>query len=158
MLVLCSHILDAVIAFAALLLWNDHITLVTALRDKLTGSFVLSKVLLIQLFLAAKVCALDSRIFAIKHVALQVEIADDLLAAFFRVLTAGFDHGELLLQERVRVYQVERSRAAIRTDNVVFPLDQLREVVIDALFAEAFAALVALAWIYHHVLAQDAVQ
>ena len=158
MLVLCSHILYAVIAFAALLLRNDHITLVTALRDKLTGSFVFSKVLLIQLFLAAKVCALDSRIFAIKHVALQVEIADDLLAAFFRVLTAGFDHGELLLQERVRVYQVERSRAAIRTDNVVFPLDQLREVVIDALFAEAFAALVALAWIYHHVLAQDAVQ
>ena len=106
-LVLCSHILDTVITLVALLLWNNHITLVTALRDKLTGSFVRSKVLLIQLFFAAKVCAFDSRIFAIGHVALQVKVADDLLAAFLRVLAAGFDHRELLLQERMRVYQVE---------------------------------------------------
>lgn len=58
----------------------------------------------------------------------------------------------------MRIDQLEICRAAIGADYLVVAGDQLVDVAIDALLAEALATFVALTWFNEHIFAENAVE
>ena len=89
---------------------------------------------------------------------LEISVGDSLCAAFVRVFTGRHDLLELLGQQWVWIDKFHGRRAAGRADDLELTLDQLVNVVVDALLAEAFPALAALAGIQHDILAEEAVE
>ena len=143
--------------FVALLI-NDNIAFVAANRAMFTGRLVRRVVLLEHLVLAAIVRTLDDSVTALSLMPFQIQVVDDLCAAFVFVLTARLNLAQLSGEDGVRVDQSEAHRAAIRAADIVPALDELVNIVVNMLLAEALSATTALARIDHHILAQDAVK
>ena len=77
-------------------------------------------------------------------------VGHDLGAALVCVLARGLDHTQLLLQSGMWFNHFHIWRATVRTSDFVIFCDQLVDVVVHALLAEAFLALAALACVQHH--------
>ena len=114
--------------------------------------------LLEHLLLASIVSALNGSVVALTLVPFQVQVINDFLAALVSVLTASLNPLELLQEKRMGINKLERWIATVGACHFVVTLNQLVDVIIDMLPTEAFAALVALSWIQHNILAQDAVK
>ena len=111
-----------------------------------------------HLLLASVVGALNGSVVALTLVPFQVQVINDFLTALVSVLTASLNPLELLQEKRMGINKLERWIATVGACHFVFTLNQLVDVIIDMLPTEAFAALVALSWIQHNILAQDAVK
>ena len=156
-LILGGHGLGAIVLVVALLI-NDDIALVTANSTMLASRLMGRVVLLEHLVLAPVVRALDDRVPALSLMPFQIQVVDDLCAAFVFVLAARLNLAQLSGEDGVRINQLEAHRAAIRAADIIPSLDKLIDVVVDVLLAKALSALTALARIDHHILAQDAVK
>ena len=99
-LILCCHLLGAIVFNA---FFNDHIALVTANDLVFAGRLVTGKFLLEHFLLTSIVGAHDGGVAALPLMPFQVQVLDDLLTAFVRILTASLDHCELLLEERMGI-------------------------------------------------------
>jgi len=152
---LCGHELDAVVLVVVL---PDHFTPLAANDFELARGLMRREVFLEHFLLTAEVTALDRGEVALALVFLEVSVAHDLFAALFRVFARSLEQGELAGEERMRIDQSQRRGTAVWALNFVVASNQLVDVVVNALLAEALAALVALPRIDHHVLAQYAVQ
>jgi len=104
MLILCSHLLGAVMFNSC---FNHNIALITTNCFMLTGGLVARKVLLKHFLFTTEVDTLDGGVTALSLMSFQVQILNDFTAPFLSVLTASLDHGELFDEERVRINQLE---------------------------------------------------
>lgn len=88
----------------------------------------------------------------------ELVVGNVLFTPFIGIFTLDRDSIQLLHQEGVWFDEAEIRRAATRAANHVFCTDQLINVVLYAIAAEAFSTLVALPWPQHDVLAEEALQ